>query len=203
MDFLKKMCAAPVERRGTRLLVVVDDPLDPAHTDALRSIDPEHEPLFLVGLRDEILACIDYSYGLRGDSRPVETAVQGVEEAGRPDRDSRLTGGPPWTCTSSPTAPLTAPSIRMRVGGRFEPFEEVPPGLAAALTAHFKGLAGLEVVERQRPQEGSSAFRLPDRTLKLRVTTVPTVHGNEDAAMRLLGAGKPITLDERASPGAR
>jgi len=70
VDFLKKMCAAPVERRGTRLVVVVDD-LDATRTEALRSIDPEQEPVFQVGFRDEILACIDYSYGLRGDPRAV------------------------------------------------------------------------------------------------------------------------------------
>src|SRR6185436_3965777 len=56
LDFLKKMCAAPVERRGNRLVVVLDDPLDTSRTEALRSVDPDHEPLFHVGLRDEILA---------------------------------------------------------------------------------------------------------------------------------------------------
>jgi type II secretory ATPase GspE/PulE/Tfp pilus assembly ATPase PilB-like protein len=195
LDFLKKMCAAPVERRGTRLVVVVDDPLDAARTDALRSIDPEHEPMFQVGLRDEILACLDYSYGLRGDPRPVETVVEGVEEvADRMVIEAHRRGAS--DVHIEPNGQDQSTVIRLRVGGRFELYQEVAPSLAASLVAHFKGLAGLDVVERQRPQEGKMELRLPDRTLKLRVTTVPTVHGNEDVVMRLMGAGKPITLDE-------
>ena len=193
VDFLKKMCAAPVERRGTRLLVVIDDPLDAARTEAFRSIDPECEPVFQVGLRDEILACIEYSYGLRGDPRPAETPVEGVEElADRIVIEAHRRGASDIHVEPNDESTV----IRLRVGGKFEAFEELAPALAASLVAHFKGLAGLEVVERQRPQEGKLEFRLPDRTLKLRVTTVPTVHGNEDVVMRLLGAGKPITLDE-------
>jgi type II secretory ATPase GspE/PulE/Tfp pilus assembly ATPase PilB-like protein len=195
VDFLKKMCAAPIERRGTRLVVVVEDPLDPAHAGALRSIDPDHEPLPLVGLRDEILACIDYSYGLRGDPRPAETPLEGVEElADRIVIEAHRRGAS--DVHIEPNGADQSTVIRLRVGGKFEPFEELAPLVAASLVAHFKGLAGLEVVERQRPQEGKLEFRLPDRTLKLRVTTVPTVHGNEDVVMRLTGAGKPITLDQ-------
>ena len=196
VEFLKKMCAAPVERRGTKLVVVVDDPLDAARTDALRSIDPDHELSFQVGLRDEILACIDYSYGLRGDPRPAETTVvEGVEElADRIVIEAHRRGAS--DVHIEPNGSDQSTLIRLRVGGKFEPYEKLAPTTAASLVDHFKGLADLEVVERQRPQEGKLEFRLPDRTLKLRVTTVPTVHGNEDVVMRLLGASKPITLEE-------
>jgi type II secretory ATPase GspE/PulE/Tfp pilus assembly ATPase PilB-like protein len=193
VDFLKKMCAAPIERRGGRLVVVVDDPLDAARTDALRAVDAEHEPLFLVGLRDEILACIEYSYGQRGDPRPVEAPAPGAEElADRIVIEADRRGA--TDVHIEPNGADESTAIRLRIGGKFEPYEAVAPALAARLVAHLKGLAGLEVGERQRPQEGKLEFRLPDRTLKLRVTTVPTVHGNEDVVMRLLGAGKPIAL---------
>jgi type II secretory ATPase GspE/PulE/Tfp pilus assembly ATPase PilB-like protein len=195
VDFLKKICAAPVERRGTRLVVVVEDPLDAAH-DALRSIDSEQEPLFLVGLRDEILACIDYSYGLRNDRRSAEmTAVEGVEElADRIVIEAHRRGAS--DVHIEPNGADQSTVIRMRVGGKVETLDDLAPALAASVVAHFKALAGLEVAERQRPQEGKLEFRLPDHTLKLRVTTVPTVHGNEDVVMRLMGAGMPFGLDE-------
>jgi type II secretory ATPase GspE/PulE/Tfp pilus assembly ATPase PilB-like protein len=35
-----------------------------------------------------------------------------------------------------------------------------------------------------------------DRTIELRVATLPTVNGNEDVVMRILAASKPIPLDE-------
>jgi type II secretory ATPase GspE/PulE/Tfp pilus assembly ATPase PilB-like protein len=195
LDFLKKLCAAPIERRGARLVIVVDDPLDAGRTEALRSIDPGQEPIFQVGLRDEIVTCLEYSYGLRGEPRAVDPRGLGVEaladriviEAhGRGASDVHI----------EPNGHDQSTVIRLRVGDECEPFDEVAPALASALIAHFKALAGLTVLERQRPQEGTLEFRLPDRTLKLRVTTVPTVHGNEDVVMRLLGGGQPITLGE-------
>lgn len=198
LDFLKKMCAAPVERRGGRLLVVVDDPLDTSRTDALRSLDPDHELLLQVGLRDEILACLEYSYGLRGDPRPAEPAAAagpGVEElADRIVIEAHRRGAS--DVHVEPNGHDQNTVIRLRVGRECEQYQELAPALAAALVAHVKGLAGLEVGERQRPQEGKFDFRLPDRTLKVRVTTVPTVHGNEDVVMRLLGAGAPLSLGD-------
>jgi type II secretory ATPase GspE/PulE/Tfp pilus assembly ATPase PilB-like protein len=195
VDFLKKMCAAPVERRGTRLLVIIDDPLDATRTAALRSIDPEHEPVFQVGLRDEILACIDYSYGLRGDPRAVEPSAEGVAElADRIVIEAQRRGAS--DVHIEPNGDAASTVIRLRVGGEIEQYQELAPGPGASLIAHFKEQAGLQVAERQRPQEGKMEFRLHDRTLKVRVTTLPTVHGNEDVVMRLLGAGKPFALGE-------
>jgi type II secretory ATPase GspE/PulE/Tfp pilus assembly ATPase PilB-like protein len=195
VDFLKKMCAAPVERRGQRLLIVVDDPSDAARTDALRSIDAEHEPLFQVGFRDEILACIEYSYGHRGDTRSMEPIAEGVAELfDRIVIEAHRRGASDVHIEPNGHAESTV--IRLRVGGEIEQFQELAPTVAASLVAHLKEQAGLHVSERQRPQEGKLEFRLPDRTLKLRVTTVPTVHGNEDVVMRLLGAGKPYPLAE-------
>jgi type II secretory ATPase GspE/PulE/Tfp pilus assembly ATPase PilB-like protein len=201
VDFLKKMCAAPVERRGARLVVVIDDPLDATRTAALRSIDPGHELVFQVGLRDEILACIDYSYGLRADpygprghERARESRGEIEELADRLVIEAHRRGAS--DVHIEPNGQDRSTVIRLRIGGECELYQEVAPALAASLVGHFKGLAGLEVSERQRPQEGKLDFRLPDRTLKLRVTTVPTVHGNEDVVMRLLGASKPMALDE-------
>jgi type II secretory ATPase GspE/PulE/Tfp pilus assembly ATPase PilB-like protein len=195
LDFLRKMCAAPVERRGARLLVVVDDPLDATRTDALRSIDPGHELLFQVGLRDEIVACLEYSYGLRGDPRPAEPAADGVEElADRMVIEAHRRGAS--DVHVEPNGQDQSTVIRLRVAGECELYQEVAPALGASLIAHLKQAAGLELGERQRPQEGKFDFRLPDRTLKLRVTTVPTVHGNEDLVMHLLGAGQPMGLGQ-------
>jgi hypothetical protein len=132
------MCAARWSAGGNRLVVVLDDPLDTSRTEALRSFDPDHEPLFHVGLRDEILACLDYSYGLRNDARPVETAVEGVEElADRIVIEAHRRGAS--DVHIEPNGQDQSTVIRLRVGGRFELYQEVAPTLAASLVAHFKG----------------------------------------------------------------
>jgi type II secretory ATPase GspE/PulE/Tfp pilus assembly ATPase PilB-like protein len=123
------------------------------------------------------------------------TAVEGVEElADRIVIEAHRRGAS--DVHIEPNGADQSTVIRMRVGGKVETLDDLAPALAASVVAHFKALAGLEVAERQRPQEGKLEFRLPDHTLKLRVTTVPTVHGNEDVVMRLMGAGMPFGLDE-------
>jgi type II secretory ATPase GspE/PulE/Tfp pilus assembly ATPase PilB-like protein len=57
-------------------------------------------------------------------------------------------------------------------------------------------MAKLDISERRKPQDGKIKFRMRDRTIELRVATLPTVNGNEDVVMRILAASKPIPLDE-------
>jgi type II secretory ATPase GspE/PulE/Tfp pilus assembly ATPase PilB-like protein len=62
--------------------------------------------------------------------------------------------------------------------------------------ARFKIMARLDISEKRKPQDGKIKFRMRDRTIELRVATLPTVNGNEDVVMRILAASKPIPLDE-------
>ena len=64
------------------------------------------------------------------------------------------------------------------------------------MVARLKILAGLDISERRKPQDGKIRFRMPDRQLELRVATLPTVNGNEDVVMRILATSKPMPLDE-------
>lgn len=52
--------------------------------------------------------------------------------------------------------------------------------------AHIKAVAGLDVAERRRPQDGRWIFeRSPNQVLDLRINTIPTLYG-EDFTLRLL-----------------
>lgn len=75
--------------------------------------------------------------------------------------------------------------VRYRVDGVIHPGEVVPPRLSAAVSSRVKLLAHLDIAERRLPQDGRIKTRVKGRELDLRVSTVPTVHG-ESVVMRVL-----------------
>lgn len=75
--------------------------------------------------------------------------------------------------------------VRYRVDGVIHAGEVVPPRLSAAVNSRVKLLAHLDIAERRLPQDGRIKTRVKGRELDLRVSTVPTVHG-ESVVMRVL-----------------
>ncbi len=85
---------------------------------------------------------------------------------------------------------------RFRLDGVLVPGPDAPPQLHQAVISRLKLLAELDISERRRPQDGRIRVRLEDRELDLRVSTIPTVHG-ESVVLRLLDrGGRPVSLDE-------
>ena len=75
--------------------------------------------------------------------------------------------------------------VRYRVDGVLHPGEVVPAAQGAAVSSRVKLLAHLDIAERRLPQDGRIKTRVKGRELDLRVSTVPTVHG-ESVVMRVL-----------------
>src|ERR1044071_8031245 len=65
-----------------------------------------------------------------------------------------------------------------------------------SLVSRLKIMAGLDISERRKPQDGKIKFQLVDRSIELRAATIPTAGaGNEDIVLRILAAEEPIPLD--------
>ncbi|MCG8469654.1 MAG: GspE/PulE family protein [Gemmatimonadetes bacterium] len=79
----------------------------------------------------------------------------------------------------------TAMQARVRIDGRLVASVDPPPGMGAAVVSRIKLLAELDIAERRRPQDGRIRVRTGKGDLDLRVSTVPTLHG-ESVVMRLL-----------------
>ncbi len=86
--------------------------------------------------------------------------------------------------------------VRYRVDGVIQSDETAPPKLTAAIVSRVKLLAHLDIAERRLPQDGRIKARVKGRELDLRVSTVPTVHG-ESVVMRVLDrASVRFSLEE-------
>ncbi|MEW8029263.1 MAG: type II secretion system ATPase GspE [Candidatus Thiodiazotropha sp.] len=75
--------------------------------------------------------------------------------------------------------------IRYRVDGLLRETETPTVDLAPALISRIKIMANLNIAERRLPQDGRFKVRMHGSTLDMRVSTVPTLHG-ESMVLRLL-----------------
>ncbi len=75
--------------------------------------------------------------------------------------------------------------VRYRVDGILYEQESPPRRLQAALTSRIKIMAEMNIAERRLPQDGRIRVTAGGRRVDIRVSTVPTIHG-ESVALRLL-----------------
>lgn len=75
--------------------------------------------------------------------------------------------------------------VRYRVDGVMHEVESPPRRFSAAVISRIKIMASLDIAERRLPQDGRIKLRLHGKEIDLRVSTVPTMHG-ESVVMRIL-----------------
>jgi len=78
--------------------------------------------------------------------------------------------------------------VRFRIDGVLNEVESPPRRLSAAVISRVKIMANLDIAERRLPQDGRIKLRVQGKEIDLRVSTVPTMHG-ESVVMRILDKG--------------
>ena len=78
--------------------------------------------------------------------------------------------------------------VRYRIDGVLHEIESPPKRQAAAVISRIKIMANLDIAERRLPQDGRIRLRIQGKEIDLRVSTVPTMHG-ESVVMRILDKG--------------
>jgi general secretion pathway protein E len=76
-------------------------------------------------------------------------------------------------------------AVRFRVDGVLKDVYEPPRALHAALASRIKVMAEMDIAEKRLPQDGRIAIKLGGRAIDVRVSTLPTGHG-ERVVLRLL-----------------
>jgi general secretion pathway protein E len=76
-------------------------------------------------------------------------------------------------------------SVRFRVDGDLREVVQPHRALHAALISRLKIMADLDIAEKRLPQDGRISLRLGQRAIDVRVSTLPSAHG-ERAVLRLL-----------------
>jgi type IV pilus assembly protein PilB len=86
--------------------------------------------------------------------------------------------------------------VRFRIDGVLQDMAHLPTSTGAALASRVKIMAGMNIVERRRAQDGQISVKVDDRELDVRVATIETIWG-EKLVMRLLDRSRSlITLPQ-------
>jgi general secretion pathway protein E len=92
-------------------------------------------------------------------------------------------------------------SVRFRVDGTLREVVQPNKALHAALVSRLKIMAELDIAERRLPQDGRISLRIGGRPVDVRVSTLPSAHG-ERAVLRLLDkAESKFTLEALGMSG--
>ncbi len=210
LRFLKQYHLCPVGEHRGQLLLWMADPHDAYALDAVRlATGTDVQPA--VGLRSEIDDLVERWHG-QGRSA-MGAIVETADGEGGGDLDDvehlrDLASEAPVirlvNLVIQRAVELRASDIhiepfenrlkvRYRIDGVLEEGESPPANLTAAVISRIKIMAKLNIAERRLPQDGRIMLRVQGKELDLRVSTVPTAHG-ESVVMRLLDR-ETVVLD--------
>jgi type IV pilus assembly protein PilB len=207
-EIATKFQVVPVRREGRRLRVAMADPGNIFAIDDIKFITGcEVEPV--VAPESAIKRLIDRHYDQADSMARVMQDMQGLDElevveAGEEDADLGEVGdaAPVVKLVNSILADAVRKGasdihiepfekhvrVRYRIDGTLYEVMSPPFKLKASITSRLKIMAELDIAERRVPQDGRIKIRILDRTVDLRVSTLPTIFG-EKVVMRILDKG--------------
>ena len=211
--FLEQVRALPMREDANGLVLAMADPLDHYVIDAFRLVSGR-EISVLLGIPSEIDAAFERLY-VAGRSSigqivgEAEGAVE-LEESSDVQHLKDLASEAPVIrvvnlimeralearASDIHIEPFESRLIvRYRVDGVMQEVESPPRRLSAAVISRIKIMSNLDIAERRLPQDGRIKLRMKSKEIDMRVSTVPTMHG-ESVVMRVLDkGGVPLNFD--------
>jgi general secretion pathway protein E len=223
--YLRQYVACPIAVEGTTVTVATADPTNPLLLDDLQQTLPLVIKL-CVAPGPAILEAIERAYGANTAlQKIVEGMGSGADRHAEPEDDVDHLRD---LAFEAPVVRLVnllieealavdasdihiepfedSLRVRYRIDGLLYDQEAPPRRLQAALTSRIKIMAELNIAERRLPQDGRIRVTAPGgRRVDIRVSTVPTIHG-ESIVMRLLDRSSVFLPFDRlgfSSPTAR
>jgi len=200
--FLRASCVLPIDVSEDAICLAMADPLDGYVRRAIemrvgRSVLP------LVATPSDIQAAHERLFNARSQLGQLVQEIEGGDDSGTVEDVDRLRD----LASEAPVIRLVNLLIVRAIEGRasdihVEPFDsrllvryridgilqiaaEPSVRLRAAVVSRIKIMARMNIAERRLPQDGRIRFAFRGRDLDLRVSTMPTMHG-ESVVMRIL-----------------
>jgi general secretion pathway protein E len=201
--YLRQCRVCPISIEGNVLTVATADPLNTMVADELRQATGLTVKL-VISPAAAITDAIDRIYELA--ATPLQRIVEGMDDddGGGGDEDLnqlrdmafeapvvRLVNLLVENAISAEASDIHIEPfedtlrIRYRIDGILYEQEAPPRRLQAAVTSRIKIMAEMNIAERRLPQDGRIRVTLRGSRVDIRVSTMPTVHG-ESIVMRLL-----------------
>ena len=187
----------PLFKIGSTLTVAMADPLDVVARDEVKKstgleVDVVVSPLGQI--REAIERLNPAGAGLDQLAREQALRQVAAEVAARPEEDGpiiRFVNAVVQQAAREGASDLhlepdeSSFRIRLRVDGILREVSVQSKALYAPVVSRVKIMAALDIAERRLPQDGRIRMNVAGRDLDLRVSTFPTIHG-ENVVLRLL-----------------
>ncbi|MCB1790391.1 MAG: type II secretion system ATPase GspE [Gammaproteobacteria bacterium] len=208
-DFLRQYHVAPLRSDTSAIEMAAADPSDTYVGDAL-SLACGQAVTLHVGVISEIQEAIDRAFP-DSNTSPIEARDADMIVARHTDDIAHLRDMASEAPVIRRVNQMVTRALELRASDiHIEPFEhdlvvryrvdgvlrriQFPGGLPPeAIVSRIKVLASLDIAERRLPQDGRIKLRAEGREIDMRISTVPTLHG-ESVVMRLLDRGD-VPLD--------
>ena len=200
--FLKHHHVCPIGESDDDVTLLVADPADEFPVQALKLATGRAVKLN-IGLRSEIDDLIERYYGsgrsamgsivesLSEDATRSEDDIEHLRDLASEAPVIRLVNLIIQRAVEQRTSDIHVEpfenrlKVRYRIDGVLHEVESPPAASTAAVISRIKIMAKLNIAERRLPQDGRIMIRVQGKELDLRVSTVPTAHG-ESVVMRIL-----------------
>lgn len=199
----KKLPAIPLFKIGDTLTVAIADPQDIAAVDEIRMRSKVGMVELVVSTQEMIRKAIDQYYGTLGNAQEL---ISGMT----PEKIEAKLKGAKGLAEITDEAPLVKlvnliivqavkgrasdihiePGenevlVRYRIDGILQEAQKLPKHLQSALASRVKVMAKIDIAETRNPQDGKIELKMEGKNLDLRVSTFPTVNG-ENTVIRIL-----------------
>ena len=209
--FLREARALPVREDEHELALAMADPTDEYTIDAFRMVTGRGVRA-LVAIPSELDAALERLYGAgrtavgqivgdveQRDELAFDADVQHLKDLASEAPVIRLVSLIITNALEARASDIHIEPfenrliVRYRIDGVLHEVESPPRRLSAAVISRVKIMANLDIAERRLPQDGRIRLRIHGKEIDLRVSTVPTMHG-ESVVMRILDKGG-VALD--------
>jgi type IV pilus assembly protein PilB len=211
-DVVAKFKVVPIYKHGRTLALAMTDPTDMYAINDLKFITGlEIKPM--VATESSLAAAIEMYYNAQDDLEEMvkdlgEEDIELLEDQAEDDEGlEQAEQAPVIKFVNSMIADAVRkrvsdihiePSekhfrVRFRIDGTLHEVIKQPAKMRNAIVSRIKIMAELDIAEKRLPQDGRIKVRVDNKTVDIRVSTLPTVYG-EKVVMRILDRGN-LSLD--------
>ena len=221
VSYLKKTLWVPLEKKGDKIVIVIDNPADLQRTDFIKAKFGKRDCEFVVALKGDIISYLTLFFGEEVSRESISDLLNKLDDEDDVSEfdtlDQQVSEDDSvivqlvnkiiteaYNRDASDIHVETYPGksnteIRLRIDGMCVPYQTIPYSHKMAVVSRIKIMSQLDIAERRLPQDGKIKFKIRGgREIELRVATLPTSGGTEDVVMRILAASEPIPLDKLA-----
>jgi general secretion pathway protein E len=225
--FCRRYRVLPLRHEGGIILVAFTDPLETVALDDLRLLlGKPVKPVLTTGV--SLLARLNHVYDEAASPAGAEEVMEDIAASESLDQLAHELDEPQDLLDATDEAPIIrlvnsvlfqavrqrasdihfesferGLVVRYRIDGVLYPVLTPPKRLQASIIARMKIMAGLNIAEKRLPQDGRFAIRTAGKDVDLRVSVLPTSHG-ERVVLRLLEKeNRLLNLSEMGFPKER